>query len=960
MREKIIGDWGAELDDGEYACVVAALGVLSAKARPAQQRVLSMRLRDGDLSSTLSWAAGNGNLVAWSHPNRRASFWADNLPSAQSLAEAWSQFRSTRYPGLRLTLAASTLTRPLTDVDETDVPALLDLLTHPDARIDAVSVSWPSRRHSGWNWPIRVGLLNDPTSIAVSERINSLYPANRLAKTFPFSRRESHSDIAVLVGSPTEHTEHLNASPYGERTGMVLFFPDFPTTNPGDLDIREKIARSMRASGFCVIRGLVSDPGDFVNQVVFHLSHDLPIDAALCYVTKQHGLPPPLLLADPSYCRRAQLSTVATKMAHSLERAGDVPVTITPGLSRRIGIAEGSVMKARSAGSAMKDEISNFGYAGESHEASDLAEAKSSLDEAIREVNARKGDPRYIQAQLERALEEATVSVRAIQSRIKHRIKVRVGPFEDNWINPTNREPFPDELLPADEDEHRLRIVISEPHHIPRPLVEEVSIRSTGPSGVATFEFTPSLENSVFHARVAIAHRNRILQTAILSTRVLLEPGEQETNTDRFAVDIEAIVRPALNDLSTRSRFDLALAFNHTVEGQPTVLGLAGKQAMLKVMSQDVIDSILAIGHALSDVGNAKTEYEKGLNSTKGVELLQFLATEGRSLYDYLILDQAIPSLGKSHLQNDATHIQIVSLTPDAYFPAEFIYEFGVPGEHATVCPTALKALTSNDYSYICAESDHAESNNKHVCPFGFWGLRRVVERHAFKPIDTTSAAADFVLKTEPGTSRNILEITKTALFAASDNVDKEKAGASLDLFNKISTLFTNNTSLVKKWEEWTDTVSTHEPGLLIALPHVETKFEHTKPYFHLEIGGQLLKANYIDFRYVKKNQDTSPPPIVILLGCDTAVPQTEMDSIVSRFRRAGAAIVVGTVASVLGSHASSVAREIVAQLASIESRKQVPFGDLLLASRRRAIGQGVLMAMCIGGFGDADWLIKN
>lgn len=960
MREKILGDWGVELDDGRYACAVAALGVLSAKAQPAQQLVLTQRLRDADFSSTLSWAAGSGNLVAWAQPNHRATFWANNLPSPQSLADAWSQFRCTRYPGLRLTLAASTLKRPLTDVERTGIPALLELLNHPDTRIDAVSVSWPSRRRSGWNWPVRVGLLDDAASIAVSERINSLYPANRLAKTYLFSRRESHSDIAVLLGSPTEHAEQLKASPYGERTGIVLFFPDLPTANPGDLEIRETIARTMRASGFCVIRGLIPDPGDFVNQVIFHLSHNLPVDAALCYASKQYGLPPPLLLADPSYCRRAQLSTVAAKMARSLERAGDVPVTITPGLSRRIGITEGSVTKARYAGSAMKDEFSNFGYAGESHEASDLAEAKASLDEAIRKVNARKGDPRYIQAQLERVMGETTVRVRALQSRTKHRIQVRVGPFEDSWINPTNRVPFPDELLPADEDEHRLRIVISEPHHIPKPLVEEVSIRSTGPSEVATFDFTPSPGNSVFHARVAIAHRNRILQTAILTTRVLLEPGDQETNNDRFAVDIETIVRPALNDLSTRSRFDLALAFNHTIEGRPTVLGLAGKQAVLKVMSQDVIDSISAIGHALSDVGNAKNEYEKGLNSAKGVELLQFLATEGHSLYDYLILDQAIPSLGKSLLQNEATHIQIVSLTPDAYFPAEFIYEFGVPGENATVCPTALKALTDNDYSYICTESDHAESNNKHLCPFGFWGLRRVVERHAFKPIDTASATADFVLKTEPGTGRNILEITKTALFAASQNVDKEKAGASLDLFNKITTLFTNHTSLVNKWDEWTDAISTHEPSLLIALPHVETKFEHTKPYFHLEIGGQLLKANYIDFRYVKKNRETSLPPIVILLGCDTAVPQTEMDSIVARFRRAGAAIVVGTVASVLGSHASSVAREIVAQLASIESGKQVPFGDLLLASRRRAIGQGVLMAMCIGGFGDADWLIKN
>ena len=48
--------------------------------------------------------------------------------------------------------------------------------------------------------------------------------------------------------------------------------------------------------------------------------------------------------------------------------------------------------------------------------------------------------------------------------------------------------------------------------------------------------------------------------------------------------------------------------------------------------------------------------------------------------------------------------------------------------------------------------------------------------------------------------------------------------------------------------------------------------------------------------------------PIVLLLGCETAVTD-ELQSFVSRFQDLGAALVVGTTASVLGQRAAPVAQ---------------------------------------------------
>jgi len=563
--------------------------------------------------------------------------------------------------------------------------------------------------------------------------------------------------------------------------------------------------------------------------------------------------------------------------------------------------------------------------------------------------------PRYIQSRVRRmdripSVEDPPVWVGGVE----HLISVRIGSPEAGWPNPKNLVPFPYELLPPGR-KHRLQVFLSEPDHLEKPLMDVISIRRSGPSTVAEFHITPRVQCRNFRARIVITHRNRIVQTAILTGRVVKEPAEAGPE-DRIEHEIESVVRPALHDLRGRRHFDMAMAVNQTPEGEPGLLVLADRYAVIRGFTE-IKERIDAISECLSVVALDAVTYEKGLHSKEGVELLRFLADNGRALYDFLIRDQMTGNLPK-----DGALLQIVNMTPDAYFPAEFIYDFATPAENATLCGAALDAFDRLDFSRICSHKDHETPDQPVVCPFGFWGLRYVIERHASLPLDREQILGDFVLQAEPSEKRRTLELAGNALLGVSAQVEneQEQPGATSALLSGIRRLCPIPIALIPNWQDWTRQVENLQPSLIITLPHAEEKTQFGVTDYFLEIGGELKKARVIGesaAHYVIA-RDGAPSPLVLLLGCNTTVPKTPIDSIAAHFRRGGAGIVVSTVGSVLGSHASKVARELLEALFKETAIKPRPLGELLRDVRRRCLGKKVIMALCIGAYGDADWQV--
>ena len=106
-------------------------------------------------------------------------------------------------------------------------------------------------------------------------------------------------------------------------------------------------------------------------------------------------------------------------------------------------------------------------------------------------------------------------------------------------------------------------------------------------------------------------------------------------------------------------------------------------------------------------------------------------------------------------------------------------------------------------------------------------------------------------------------------------------------------------------------------------------------------------------------------PPLVFLLGCDIAGTAEEFGSHVNSFRRAGAAIVLTTVATVFGEHAVAVGTTIVDELMQSAAHgasspgTATTLGDILREAKRKALLKSLPMVLCVVAFGDADWRLQ-
>jgi hypothetical protein len=129
-----------------------------------------------------------------------------------------------------------------------------------------------------------------------------------------------------------------------------------------------------------------------------------------------------------------------------------------------------------------------------------------------------------------------------------------------------------------------------------------------------------------------------------------------------------------------------------------------------------------------------------------------------------------------------------------------------------------------------------------------------------------------------------------------------------------------------------------------------------------MEIGAknsQTLPSIHITTEHVR-TEPAKENPLVLLLGCETQSSPLAYDSLVSYFRRAGAALVVCTLASILGRHAAPIGRLLVEVLRRESLEKPVVFGEVMRHFRCEALQQGYPAAMCLATFGDAHWLIKS
>jgi hypothetical protein len=362
----------------------------------------------------------------------------------------------------------------------------------------------------------------------------------------------------------------------------------------------------------------------------------------------------------------------------------------------------------------------------------------------------------------------------------------------------------------------------------------------------------------------------------------------------------------------------------------------------LRVVEKTVED----INALLSGVARTARDYAGGLDSDKGKTLLRSLAELGNYLHLYLVEPQRAGAAGAARRQLfDGEYIQVVSTRSDAVvIPFEFIYQYDAPADDAVLCPHWRDAIKAGHCPATCAHNDSS------FCPMGFWGLSKVIERHALQA--DLALEGEVGLQSEPVAGRDTLKIAGAAVFGSSARVKDEQ----LDPLRQRLQAAQLNGHQVADWSDWKTQVGQASPSVLIALAHSDGAGRAAT----IEIGGKPIKTIGITAAHICASVDAGERPLVALLGCDMAGTGDDYANPVAVFSTRGAAAVVGTVATVLAEHSAEVAARLMQGLTFADRTQTRRLGEAMRDLKRNALLDGELMPLCLIGFGDADWLLSN
>ncbi len=320
---------------------------------------------------------------------------------------------------------------------------------------------------------------------------------------------------------------------------------------------------------------------------------------------------------------------------------------------------------------------------------------------------------------------------------------------------------------------------------------------------------------------------------------------------------------------------------------------------------------------------NIRVELNKVVNlsdkaTVKGAvrTVLVAAAQAGSDLYQELE-----PLLG--HLTS-ADAVQVVTaLAPNA-LPLELLYVLPAPDDSAAVCQTWLDG---GDCGPDCVDDDGGT-----ICPAGFWGMSRTVERH-YRP-ERQGEAVLQVPTPDIGRPRLGLDVLA---FAASQKVTNPMLkNARFDPAQRVTS-----------WDDWKVAVA-NGAGMLVLMPHTEPKPPS------LEVSGKRVKRALITEKFVTVRPDDAPPAVV-LFGCDTGGQQADPVGYTTRFLGKGAGVVFGAFSLLRAGAAATLAYRLAAALRD-PARSGQPIGQVLTQVRNEALHDGVWAALAMTSYGDANW----
>jgi hypothetical protein len=933
MNRRLFGSWGVTLSEDDFACALAALGVLQDHWGNLFSQTSHSVIAVANRLQAIEYET-KGPLV-WQEYIRPAGLEGDQ---PETFVQGWKKFIEGVSRPLRIELHPLRLD-PLWTVEQ---------LLRPNVGAKSIFVSKdkgsPNRR---WHWPLRIGFLCDASSAEVlaevKERSQTSEKWSTDLVTFIQLRGDTRRcDLLLIPHSLRDGLKSvLNHSPYQQADCAILL--GSLDTNPGDTTrYLNWINGELHTNAIALVR-----PGDSIAEWFFrflrHLSHDEVFDLALSNSLQSPGWMP-FLMANGAWIEEVRLSSLVNMLRNKLSQSD---------LRKKVDKAVlGSGLKVEALNSLLSEKGERNLYLKESDAASTLAKAMKAISPVLRRSELVPVE-RRLQAQVFDLSDPATKSreegrperpgepISSFRAGSLHRIDVRVGPLDDKWIASDRR--FPNEQLPRSEREHCLTVILSEPVMVPQPQIAHIFLPAEGSSTTCSFHFQVHEGSGQVEARITVLYKNRVLQTSILKGPIQ-SAGKSVPANEVISFVPEVVVSPGMSDLDRQSVYGAALLLNHPVGGGPQVMKIVNERAEL-ISTANLATFVQQIEDKLARCDWASKDF-RNLSAPGTVELLRFLAAHGSLLYGGIVKQQFID-------QNlaAAKRVQVIAAKLGTHLPVEYFYEFKSPDPTATLCPSAESALRAGE----CRDCGKRKDQNRYVCPLGFWGINRVLEWHLFRPQAARDLGNhDFALQQEKIAQRKQLEGLRAAVIGASSRVNAEVKNSVPNLIavfkkTKVPAISVNT------WQRWKTDIAAHSPSILVLIPHTDTDAQLKLP--KMEIGdAQWLTLDQLDESYVRSS---GGPPIVLLLGCETGQQQVSFEDFISNFAYRGAAIVVSSTTFLLGRQATLLAGEFVRTLREMSSKNgDKTFGDVVLTVRRNMLRKGYPMVLSVSSYGDADWRI--
>lgn len=444
-----------------------------------------------------------------------------------------------------------------------------------------------------------------------------------------------------------------------------------------------------------------------------------------------------------------------------------------------------------------------------------------------------------------------------------------------------------------------------------------------------------------WHGRLTVWHRSRAIQSAVLSGPVLDNDMYPEAG-QHLSLIVDGEFHP-MAGLDTHS------AGGATVEldAKPAVYSSSG-DFLIEPREEEMRNASSRIATKLGEMA-VELDEVAGLDDPRARALLEYLAVQG-----FLLLRAMFPNQQQRDAVRRENFLQAIRLSDAApELPYEFIYDFPSPSEDFTVCSDWTDGISTG----VCPRCHLTDADNgETLCPLGFWGLSKVIERHNAVGQAERQAQARLRRGDIAGRTPVSLKRAAIALSVKADRVPRGAPETYIPPSRRISQALEDAglpfDGPIDDWEAWRTVITGHQPDLLIVLGHA--RFDDRRGEWSMQIGADSdLHLTQIEDGCVDTTSE-NPGPVVFLFGCLTASEGAEQATFARMFREHRASVVVGTTSTVLGRQAGPVAAQLVAAVKTTAGLQ--PLGELLRRSRATGLAEGSLMAMALNAFGDADY----